>query len=111
MYLQKLSNDDFEWLIKNRIVDGGSVYALGYEGSLTDEIVQNVSRGLKLLLKPSMLNQLRIVKKYMDRLMKLYREEYPDKPSEFFKWINMVDNLIDEYRRLIGYNPGEKVKW
>jgi len=111
MYLQKLSNDDFEWLIKNKIVDSGSVYALGYEGSLTDEIIQNISRGLKLLLKPSMLNQLRIVKKYMDRMVKLHREEYPDKPGDIFKWINTVDNLLDEYRKLIGYNPGEKVKW
>ncbi len=111
MYLQKLSNDDFEWLFKNRIVDSRSIYDIGYRGSLTEEVLSNIRRMLRLLAKPSLLNKLRTVKKYMDQITKLYSEEYPEKPNELMKWVSRVEELVDTYRRLIGYEPGEKVKW
>jgi digeranylgeranylglycerophospholipid reductase len=111
MYLQKLSNDDFEWILKNRIVDGKSIYDLGTKADIVDEVVHGVSRMIKLLSKPSLLNQLRIVRSYMNKVKKLYLEEYPDKPEKLSKWMEKVDKVFDEYRSIIKYDPGLKVKW
>ncbi|OYT37783.1 MAG: geranylgeranyl reductase [Desulfurococcales archaeon ex4484_58] len=111
MYLQKLSDEDFTWLIKNRIVDGESIYMLSSKADLAREIVHNISSMLRLLGKPSILNQLRTLKKYMDLVKKLYLDNYPDKPSELAKWIVEVERIYDKYRSIIGYDPGERVKW
>ncbi|RLG81450.1 MAG: geranylgeranyl reductase [Thermoprotei archaeon] len=111
MFLQKLASRDFEWIIRNRIVSGREVYELGQKASLAEAVVSSISRLIRLLGKPSLLNQLRTVKKYMDRAIALHREEYPDKPGKLREWMNRVERLYDEYRSIIGYNPGERVKW
>ncbi|WP_448579460.1 geranylgeranyl reductase family protein [Thermosphaera sp.] len=111
MYLQRLSNDDFEWILKNRIVDGSSVYDLGVKGELGEKILHTVSAMIKLLGKPSLLNQLRIVRNYMNRLMSLHSAEYPKSPGELPKWNSLVENVVEEYTRIIGFERGQKVKW
>jgi geranylgeranyl reductase family protein len=111
MYLQKLSNDDFEWILKNKIVDGSSVYDLGVKGELGEKILHTVSAMTKLLGKPSLLNQLRIVRSYMNRLMSLHSTEYPESPEELPKWMSLVENIVEEYARTIGFDRGRKVKW
>jgi digeranylgeranylglycerophospholipid reductase len=111
MYLQKLSNDDFEWILKNKIVDGSSVYDLGVKGELGEKILHTVSAMIKLLGKPSLLNQLRIVRSYMNRLMSLHSTEYPKSPEELPKWMSLVENIVEEYARTIGFDRGQKVKW
>jgi len=108
MYLQKLGNEDFEWIIKNKIVDGEKLYELGTKARLLDTVVSGVSRLIKLLGRPSLLNQLRTMKKYMDQATRLYLEEYPDSPDGLKEW---VEKLFDEYRKIIGFDPGPKVKW
>ncbi len=111
MYLQRLGNEDFEWIIKNKIVDGEKLYELGTKARLLDTVVSGVSRLIKLLGRPSLLNQLRTVKKYMDQATRLYLEEYPDSPDGLKEWMEKVDKLFDEYRKIIGFDPGPKVKW
>ncbi len=111
MFLQKLGNDDFEWIIKNKIITGEEIYELGSHANLVDEVVSNIMRFTKLLRKPSLLNKLRIVKKYMDQAIELYTIKYPEKPVDIFKWMDEVDRLFNEYRNTIGYDPGERVKW
>ncbi len=111
MYLQKLTNNDFEWIIKNKIVDGEKIYELGAKANLVDTVVRGVTRFVKLLGKPTLLNQLRIVKKYMDQAVKLYYDEYPENPSSIWEWMKKTDKFIDEYRKTIGFDPGQRVKW
>ncbi|MEM1705250.1 MAG: NAD(P)/FAD-dependent oxidoreductase [Thermosphaera sp.] len=111
MYLQKLTNNDFEWIMRNKIVDGSSVYDLGVKGELAEKIMHTLSSMIKLLGRPSLLNQLRIVRNYMNQLTKLHSEEYPKSPVELPRWIARVENLIEEYARTIGFNRGQKVKW
>ncbi len=111
MYLQKLSNDDFEWIIKEKVVDGSKIYELGSKGSLVDTVVHGVTRLVKLMRRPSLLNQLRIVKNYMDKAVKLYYDKYPEDPSGIHDWMKRVEEFLWEYRRTIGFEPGSKVKW
>jgi geranylgeranyl reductase family protein len=111
MYMQKLSNEDYEWIIKNRIVSGGDVYELGTRGDLAERVVHALSSLIKLLGRPSLLNELRVVRSYMKRISDLYTEQYPQTPRELRAWISRVEGLIEEYTRQIGYERGELVKW
>lgn len=111
MFMQKLSNDDYEWIMENRIVDGESVYDLGIKGDIAERVAHAISTLIKLLGKPSLLNQLRIVKNYMSRARGLYTSMYPRKPSDIYKWIMQVEKLFDSYVNAIGYDRGSLVKW
>ncbi len=111
MYLQKLSNEDLEFILKKKIVSGEAIYELGTHGKLRDEIVRSLRIALALVSRPSLLNQLRIVKKFMDDAEKLYLEKYPEHPSELSKWIKDVEYLWSKYRSLIGFKLGPKVPW
>lgn len=111
MYLQKLSNEDFEWIMKNKIVDGKSIYDLGTNATLLEEIVHGISSLLKLLSRPSLLNQLRIVRSYMNKVKELYLDKYPESPEQLPEWMETVEKIYDEYRALIKYDPGSKVRW
>ncbi len=111
MYLQKLSNEDFEFLLKKRIVDGRLISEIGEKGNLAEEIVSTIKAVIALLGKPSLLNQLRIVKKYMEEAKKMYLEKYPHTPKDFKKWIKEAEKLFDDFRKIIGYDPGPKVPW
>lgn len=111
MYLQKLSNGDFDWIIKNKIVDGSAVYEIGAKGSLADRVVSAISTLIKLLGRPSLLQQLRTVKAYMGRASELYGAKYPEDPRGLPRWVSEAESLFDEYARLIGFERGQRVKW
>jgi geranylgeranyl reductase family protein len=111
MYMQKLSNEDFEWIVKNRIVSGGEVYELGTKGDLAEHVVHALSAFIRLLGRPSLLNQLRVVRSYMKKMSELYTDQYPSKPSEIRAWMSRVEGLLEEYTRVIGYERGPLVKW
>ncbi len=111
MLLQKLSNDDFEWILKEKVVDGNKIYELGTRGNLVESVVRGVARLVKLMRRPTLLNQLRTVKKYMDQAVKLYYDEYPDEPEKIWEWMKKSEEFFNEYRRIIGFDPGPKVKW
>ncbi|MEM1878743.1 MAG: geranylgeranyl reductase, partial [Desulfurococcaceae archaeon] len=111
MYMQKLSNEDYEWIMKNRIVDGSSVYELGTRGEISSTVLHAIASFIKLLGKPTLLNQLRTVRHYMNRAQALYAEGYPDNPRKLHTWIQQVEELYREYTELIEFNRGELVKW
>lgn len=111
MYLQKLSNEEFEWIMKNKIVDGKSIYDLGTHARLIEEVVHGISSMLRLLSKPTLLNQLRIVRNYMNKVKELYLDKYPETPEKLYEWMEVVEKTYNEYRAQIKYDPGQKVKW
>ncbi|MEM4224383.1 MAG: NAD(P)/FAD-dependent oxidoreductase [Desulfurococcaceae archaeon] len=111
MYMQKLSNEDYEWIMKNRIVDGSSVYELGTRGEISSTVLHAIASFIRLLGKPTLLNQLRTVRHYMNRAQALYAEGYPDNPRKLHTWIQQVEELYREYTELIEFNRGELVKW
>lgn len=111
MFMQKLSNNDYEWIIKNRIVSGDNIYELGTRGDLADQVIHTLSAFIKLLGKPSLLSQLRVVRSYMKKMSELYTDRYPTTPRELSDWIIRVNRLIEEYTHIIGYERGVLVKW
>jgi len=111
MYMQKLSNNDYEWIMENKIVDGSSVYDLGVKGDLVERVAHSISVLIKLLGRPSLLNQLRLVKSYMGKARELYSTLYPRNPKDLRRWIPLVEGLFEEYVNVIGYNRGSLVKW
>jgi len=111
MYMQKLSNEDFEWIIKNKIVDGSAVYDIGVKGELGERITHMVITALKAMSRPSLLNQLRIVRNYMRKASELYLEKYPQSPAELPRWMQMAEGLFEEYRQVISFDRGERVRW
>ncbi len=111
MFMQKLSNEDYEWIVRNRIVSGDNVYELGTRGDLAEQVIHTLSAFIKLLGKPSLLSQLRIVRSYMKKISELYTDQYPVTPRELGNWIIRVNRLIEEYTHVIGYERGVLVKW
>ncbi len=111
MFLQKLGDDDLQWIFEKKVIDGAQVYDLGTHANLAQEIVHNITRLTKLLRRPSLLRKLLHVKQYMDRAEKLYLDEYPETPRELPEWMRRAEELFDEYRRLIGFDPGPRVPW
>jgi len=111
MYMQKLSNEDYEWIVKNRIISGSEVYELGTRGDIADRVAHALSSLIKLLGRPSLLNQLRIVRNYMKKISELYTDQYPSTPRELGEWMIRVESLIEEYTRVINYERGVLVKW
>lgn len=111
MYMQKLSNEDYEWIMENKIVDGSSVYDLGTKGDLAEKIVHGVTTFIRLLGRPSLLNELRIVRNYMNKARELYTTKYPEKPDGIYSWMKQVEDLFNEYATRIGFDIGSLVKW
>lgn len=111
MFLQKLSNDDLDWLINSKLISGRDVHELGYSGELGVPLIDKITSTIKLLSRPSLINSLRIVKKYADKMKNLYSVEYPRSPVGFEKWLIRVENTVSEYMSLINYDPGVKVSW
>lgn len=111
MYMQKLSNEDYEWIMEKKLVDGGSIYDMGVHGNLADRIAYEISSLIKLLGKPSLLNELRIVRSYMNRARELYTSDYPRHPDELSKWLRIVDEVFTEFMAKLGFNRGSVVKW
>lgn len=111
MYLQKLSRNDLEFVFKKGIVDGRIVLEIGEKGNLVEDVITTLKTLIVLLGKPSLLNKLRTIKKYMNEVRKLYSEEYPEKPQELNRWIKKVEKVFNEYRDYIGYDPGPRVPW
>jgi len=111
MFMQKLSSEDYEWIVKNRIVSGDNVYELGTRGDLAEQVAHTLSAFIKLLGKPSLLSQLRVVRSYMKKISELYTDHYPATPRELGDWVIRVNRLIEEYTRVISYERGVLVKW
>ncbi len=111
MFLQKLGNEELQWIFEKKLVSGEQIYELGTKASLAQEIVRNIVSFTKLLRKPSMLKRLIQVRDYMSKAEKLHLDEYPAKPSDIHEWMSRVEKLYEEYRALIGFDPGPRVPW
>ena len=97
MYLQRLTNDDLNFIISSGVISGKDVYEIGTKGRLASEVVSRVTSGLKLLRRPSILRQLLKVKEYMDRAVEMYLN-YPESPDGFERWLAEEQKLFAEYR-------------
>jgi len=100
IYLQKLSNDDLNYVISKQIVTDEELTEMGYKAKLGAGIINKLYRGLKLLTRPTILVQLKTVKEYMDKAISHYMN-YPETPRDFEKWRKEAQELFSEFRRKI----------
>lgn len=96
MLLQRLSDEELNFIFEKKIVSGEEVEAIGYEGEIELSVIRKIRKGLSLLSKPSLLRRVVKVREYMKNVEKLY-SNYPDTPNEFLKWRNKVNNIYKEY--------------
>lgn len=111
MFMQKLGNEDYEFIMEKKLVSGEAVYDIGTKGGLREEIVRSLRAMIALISKPSLLNKLRIVKNYMEHARKLYLDQYPRDPDMLKQWMKDVEEFFNKYRAIIGFDPGPKVPW
>jgi len=96
MFMQKLNNDDYNFVFKSHLVNGEEVYDMGSRGVLSASIFDKVRSLLTLMSRPSFLAKLYKVKQYMDKAYALYLS-YPQKTTEFLKWKEEEKKLFGEF--------------
>ncbi|MEM3979688.1 MAG: NAD(P)/FAD-dependent oxidoreductase [Ignisphaera sp.] len=98
MFMQRLSNNDYNFVFKSRLVNGDDVYNMGSRGELSSSIFDRLKSLLTLVSRPSFLAKLYKVKQYMDQAYTLYLS-FPQFPTEFLKWRNEERNLFNDFAR------------
>jgi len=103
IYLQELSNDEIEWGLKNGIMKAEDAYATSVTGELKADfsVLDKVKLLIKLLGRPSMLQELVTVSRYMKKAKELYLN-YPESPDELPVWVEKVEALYKEYKGKLG---------
>lgn len=96
MFMQRLSNNDFNFVFRSRLVNGDDVYSMGSRGELSSSIFDRLKSLLTLVSRPSFLAKLYKVKQYMDRAYMLYLS-FPQSHTEFLKWRNEERDLFSEF--------------
>ncbi len=106
IYLQELSNEEIEWGLKNGIMKAEDAYETSVTGELKANlgVLDKVKILVKLLGRPSMLQELINVSRYMRKIKELY-VNYPENPDDLETWINKVETLYSEYKSKLG------IKW
>jgi geranylgeranyl reductase family protein len=104
-FLQKLSNEELQFIMEKKIVSEEDVDILSRKAELKSDVIANIQgalsdlgklfRGLK---KPSLLMKLKKLSDYMEEMKKLYRN-YPSTPNGLDAWRESVKALVESYRR------------
>lgn len=104
-FLQKLSNEELQFIMEKRIVSEEDVDILSRKAELKSDVIANIQnafsdlgkliRGLK---KPSLLMKLKRLSDFMEEMKKLYRN-YPEKPEGLDSWRRSVQALVESYRK------------
>ena len=97
MFLQKLGNEDLQFIFDTGAVGGEELLDIGYRGELRMSILTKLSIGLRMLRRPSFLARVAKLKDYMDRARNLYLS-YPKTPQEYERWRAEEKRFFEEYR-------------
>jgi geranylgeranyl reductase family protein len=100
MYLQKIGNNDLNYIFKSVLVNGGEINEIGSKGEIGQTVISKLKTALKLTVKPSLLAEIIKVKQYMDKAKKLYLN-YPETPLKYPEWRENERKLIGEYRKWV----------
>ncbi len=96
IYLQNLSNNDFNLILERNIVSNQDFLNVVYNGEIRMNILTKFGIAIKLLTNPSLLLKIKTVKNYMEEARKLYLN-YPKKVTEFESWQKRAKNLFNEF--------------
>ncbi|MEM0372148.1 MAG: NAD(P)/FAD-dependent oxidoreductase [Ignisphaera sp.] len=100
MFIQHLSNNDFNFIFKSKLVISDEVYNIGYKGELSVSILNRLKTFVSLVSKPSFLSKLYRLKQYMDQAYSLYLS-YPSSPTEYLKWRTKEIEMFSEFKKWI----------
>ncbi|MEM1508983.1 MAG: NAD(P)/FAD-dependent oxidoreductase [Thermofilaceae archaeon] len=92
IYVQGLTNDDLELIVKSGVVSDDELSSLGYRGELVAAVITKLVGAIRLLRKPSLLSQITKLKNYMDKARSIY-SEFPQEPKGFEKWFKDEEEL------------------
>ena len=100
MFLQRLTNNDIEFGMMERLISGEDVTEIGY-GTADLSIKEKALKIIRGISKPSLLKNLAETAKYM----RLVKEKYQNFPnySEFPLWVKKVDGIYGEYAKRISH--------
>lgn len=101
IFLQKVSNDDIEFAMKNKLIPESDVLYTSETGELKLSVLEKLGILLRGLKRPSLLSRLRIVAEYMARAKQLYLD-YPESPEGLGEWVKRVETLYNEYKVKLG---------
>ena len=96
LYLQRLTNEDLEFVIEKGVVTDAELSTMGYEGRLSASILKKLGVALRLLSRPTLLSELKTVKSYMERAFELYKG-FPDTPRQFEEWKAREERLFNQF--------------
>jgi len=98
MFLQKMSEDDLEWVMKKRIVDAEDINIMATSGDLEEKIV---TRALRLMMaairRPAFMSRLKALSDYMKEIKNHYLR-YPDTPDGLREWALRRDKIYEEFK-------------
>lgn len=94
IYVQGLTNDDLELIIKSGVISDDELSSLGYKGELAAAVITKLVGAVRLLRKPSLLSQITKLKSYMDKARSIY-SEFPQDPRSFEEWLKNEERLYD----------------
>ncbi|RLG88374.1 MAG: geranylgeranyl hydrogenase [Thermoprotei archaeon] len=100
IFLQSLSDDDLEYVLKKGIVKSSDILEASLTGILSLSFVDKVIRFALALGKPSLLLKLKLVKEFMDRVRRLYAK-YPRDVQSFSRWLNELKTTYSEFKSKI----------
>jgi geranylgeranyl reductase family protein len=99
-FLQKLSNDDLEFVISKGLVSGDELNEIARRGRFEVGVIDKILKLASLLTRPSLLLKLRTLVKYMD-LIKEHYMNYPSRPEDLSVWVNELNNMIKSYHNML----------
>jgi len=97
MFMQKLSNEDYNFVFRSNIVSGEDVYIMGSRGVLTNKIFNRIRALLTLVTRPAFLAKLYKVKQYMDQAYSLYLN-FPRTSEGFKRWKEEENALFNDFK-------------
>lgn len=95
MFLQGLSNEDFNYAMKYRLVTEDDILKASINGEARLNITEVAVRFFRGIRKLSLLNRLQDAAKMMKKIKTLY-QNYPTSPKGFNKWSMGVQDLFKE---------------
>jgi len=96
MFLQRMTNEELNFVFRSKLVDGKEVYDMGSKGLLSISIIERVKSFTSLISRPRFLMKLYRLKQYMDRARDLYLN-FPQSPAEYLRWRESEHSFFNEY--------------
>ncbi len=100
IYLQRLEDRDFNFLIGRRLISGSELENVAREGKVADRILTGISALVKLVSRPSLLAKISILKFYMEKAKRHYLN-YPTSPDTFERWKREGEAIFENFKKLL----------